>query len=133
MLTLEKYNERQQRSAKRVLDMLDRIDERVGPHHSASRTHERRTFRGQVTICLPDADEAIFKPTPANSFRVWARSLSESGMAFISVTPVDRQVVFVGVDMADGTQTWFQAEIVRSREIEDEGFHEYGVAFRARS
>lgn len=112
-----------------MLDTLDRLDARTEEHFVKVRETARKPFRGQVTICVPDPDDPIVRPREENCFRAWGRSLSSSGMSFIHIAPIDVPVVLVGI--GGGKTTWFQAQIVRRREMEE--FHEFGVAFRGRA
>lgn len=124
------HDEKPSRAVQRVLDTLDMLDARTDEHYSRSRNARRHNWRGQVTLCIPNPDDPIVRVDESHGIPAWGRSLSETGMALIHTEPIDTPVVFVGVDTGSG-KTWFQAQIVRRREID--GFHEFGVAFRGRS
>ncbi|MCC7423499.1 MAG: PilZ domain-containing protein [Planctomycetaceae bacterium] len=132
-LSIENYNERQNRSAQRVLDMLDQLDSRLGTHYSGKRRHTRVQYRGVGTVCVTSPEQSILDTSGAGSFSVHVRSLSQSGLSFIYPGEIPEKNVFVGLDQAKGGKTWFVAEIVRVKEISEEGFWEYGVRFVRRA
>jgi hypothetical protein len=132
-LSLENYNERQNRSAHRVLDTLDQLDTRLSTHYSGKRRHTRVQYRGVGTVCFPNPDVSILDPSSAGAFSVHIRSLSQSGLSFIYPGEIPERNVLVGLDQAGRTKTWFAAEIVRVKAIEEEGFWEYGVKFLRRA
>ena len=124
-LSVEQYSEVQQRTAIRVLDLLDRMDARLDGQYAQARKHARRPFRGTVPV----------RPTgggPADEFRVWTRSISASGLAFICPESLAGAELEVGVPVGPDRAVWFHAEVVRCREVNGERFWEHGVAFRGR-
>lgn len=132
LLSIEAYDEPQQRAARRALEFLDRIDSRTEPLYRGRRRHERRRFRAVAALCLKHPDLPHREPDRRHSCRVWARCLSQSGLSFIYPEYIDEREVLVGLLLPDGHPLWFRAEIVRTRRIADEGFWEYGVSFRGR-
>ena len=125
--SLTGYTDSQQRSAQRALDTLDRLENRLDAHFSGKRRHARRPFRGTATIRMPAAGEN----RPAE-FRVWTRSISESGLSFICPWQIAEPWVLVGLETAPGRPVWFFADIVRRKEVPEENFWDHGVAFRGR-
>lgn len=120
------YSEQQQRCAQRSLDTLDRLDARLEAHYAAKRRHPRKAFRGTATVRIPSSD--VGAPV---EFTVWTRSISASGLSFICPDQIHEPWVLVGL-AAGGEPAWFFADVVRRREIAEEGFWEHGVAFRGR-
>ncbi|QDT63185.1 PilZ domain-containing protein [Calycomorphotria hydatis] len=123
------YSEKQQRSAQRTLEMLDRMDSRMEEHYATIRKHHRREFRGQAILCLPPTED---NPLPVKA-RVWTRSISESGLSFICPAHITDDKIIIGLDLPNGKVSWLHAEIRRRKEIPNEQFWEYGVAFRGRA
>lgn len=132
-LSIERYSEKQSRSAARVLDTLDQLDSRLAGHFSGKRRHTRVQYRGHGTICLPDPDQPILDLASSSSFSVHVRSLSQSGLSFIYPGEIVEKNVVVGLEQGGKAATWFVAEIVRIKEIVEEGFWEYGVKFVRRA
>ena len=127
LINLEQYSVKQNRAITRVLDTLDRIDQRTGVHYSNKRSHERKDFRGVVWISLPDSDAA--DDQESTTIKVWSRSISQSGLSFIYPFPIYRNNILVGVPVQGSQVTWFRSEIVRQKEIQEEQFWEFGVRF----
>jgi len=125
LVSLEQYTDKQNRSINRVLDTLDRIEQRTNVHYSEKRSHERKDFRGLVWISIPEGtEEGEFSTT-----KVWSRSISQSGLSFIYPQRIYETQIRVGVPVSNDQVTWFRAEIVRHKEVMDEEFWEYGVRF----
>lgn len=125
LVSLEQYTDKQNRSINRVLDTLDRIEQRTNVHYSEKRSHERKDFRGLVWISTPEGtEEGEFSTT-----KVWSRSISQSGLSFIYPQRIYETQIRVGVPVSNEQITWFRAEIVRHKEVMDEEFWEYGVRF----
>ncbi len=129
--SLTQYSERQTKAALRVLDTLDRIDERTGRVYEKQRKHRRNNFRGQVGLYLDDA-QTLEEIDEGNVLIVWARAISQSGLSFIAPDRVTEQRCLLGISMPDGARTWFRSVVVRARDTNDEGFWEHGVAFEGR-
>ena len=127
LINLEQYSEKQNRAISRVLDTLDRLDKRMSIHYSNKRAHERKDFRGIVWITVPD--EEFAEEGTVNTIKVWSRSISQSGLSFIYPFPIYQKTIHVGIPVQGDQVTWFRAEVVRQKEIEEEQFWEYGVRF----
>ncbi len=125
LINLDQYTERQSRAINRVLDTLDRIEQRTDAHYSEKRSHERKKFRGLVWLSIPDGSQEFDQATT----QVWSRSISQSGLSFIYPMRIYETEVRVGVPVSADQVTWFRAEIVRQKEIQEEHFWEYGVRF----
>lgn len=132
-LSIESYNERQNRSAQRVLDTLDQLDTRLSTHYSGKRRHTRVQYRGVGTVCIMNLEQSVLDPSGPGSFSVHVRSLSQSGLSFIYPGEIFEKNVLIGLDQAGGGKTWFVAEVVRVKKIEEEAFWEYGVKFVRRA
>jgi HD-GYP domain-containing protein (c-di-GMP phosphodiesterase class II) len=130
--SLETYTERQKLSVVKVLEMLDRCSSRHAKHAVENRKHDRKPFRRTVSICVPEPENPIVGFQQENAFRAVSRNVSQGGLSFIHPAELPLADVFIGLSFTGDDVKWFQARIVRSREIEEEGFWEYGVAFRRR-
>lgn len=127
LINLEQYTEKQNRAITRVLDTLDRLEQRTNAHYSENRAHERKKYRGVVWI-NPMEDLAPEEEV-VNVTKVWSRSISQSGLSFINPSRIQQTRIQVGIPVEDNQVVWFHAEIVRHREVAEENFWEYGVKF----
>lgn len=136
---------RLERSAQRVMDSLDRQDERLNQHYSTQRKHERHELRTMAIVVLPRIDAPVENgptttvasqqpatPAEPEQLQVWVRNISPTGLSFIYPQEFAHKKLVVGLNPTPGSTTWFHAEVVRARKA-IEGFWEYGVAFRERA
>jgi hypothetical protein len=129
MISTELYTPKQHKSAERVLDSLDHLNDRLDKHYQSQRNHERKLLRSVAIIKIPNADVA----GEFHEFRVMTHNISAGGMCFICPGLITEKKIFVGLLTSQGTASlWFNSEIMRCKEIQEEGFWEYGVAFRGR-
>ena len=128
MATATKTESREERLAARVLDILDRWDERLQGHQNQKREFPRRKFRARVTVYLPESDGLAGECAESMSVDVWARNISQAGLAFIYRGAIKAEQVVVCLDPDTGGRMWYQAEIVRSRQVHNE-YYEYGIRF----
>ena len=68
---------------------------------------------------------------PPQRVDVIGRNISSSGLSFIHTGPLPNTRIIVGLSADPLNAVWFQADVVRAREVES-GFWEFGVAFRQR-
>lgn len=127
-MTTDSEIERENKAANRVLDILDRWDERMRNHQTQKRQHPRRKFRAQVTIYIPESTGIAGESAEATSFSVWTRDLSQAGMCFIYRGTIKARKIVVCLNPDAGGTLWFQAEIVRQRLVHND-FWEYGARF----
>jgi hypothetical protein len=118
---------RQARAALRILDSLDRCEDRLNEHYGRQRKQKRTGFRGVVTLLIPSESEGV----EPNRILAYARNVSTGGMSFIHPGPLAMTKIIVGLTFDPINAAWFDSEIVRGRPVED-GFWEFGVAFRER-
>jgi hypothetical protein len=127
---LKLYDEKLNRAAQRVLDTLERWDERFDEHYGPQRKHLRQTFRGVIAVLIPpDQGPTAIEPL---RFQAWARNISRSGLAFIHPVELRVSKVLICLDGQENGGSWLQSEIVRARAVQD-GFWEYGVSFKGRA
>ncbi len=131
-LSIKQYSGHLERSAVRTLDTLDKLDERMSGQYSQQRGHARKAFRGQATIVFPDPENPVLTFDDTNSCKVWARSISAGGMSFIYPKELGKKKIIVGLELPGADPIWFHAEIVRVKQVPEEDFWVYGVAFRER-
>lgn len=127
-MTTQTIDQREARLAQSVLGILDRWDERLSGHQNQKREYPRRRFRSRVTVYIPETDDIAGECVESTSFNVWSRNLSQAGMAFIYRGQIKTRKVVVCLNPDTGGTHWFQAEIVRSRQVHND-FWEYGVMF----
>lgn len=125
LISLEQYNDKQNRAINRILDTLDRLEARTSSHYSERRSHERKNFRGLIWLSIADVNQEYDWATT----KVWSRSISQSGLSFIYPMRIYETQIRVGVPVGPDQVTWFRAEIVRHKEVAEEHFWEYGVRF----
>jgi hypothetical protein len=118
------------RSLTRVLDTLDKWDERLTDHYSSQRKHDRQGLRTPVTVRVPLAGPDG-QPTPV-TIGAWMRNVSSGGMSFISDSKFEATRILVGFRLDGVNETWYHAQVMRAREVVD-AFWEYGVAFRGKA
>lgn len=119
---------REEQLAVRVLDILDRWDARLQGHQNQKREFPRSKYRAQVTIYLSESNSLAGECAESMQLHVWARNISQAGLAFIYRGQIEAEKVVVCLDPDTGGRMWFQAEIVRSRQVHNE-YHEYGIRF----
>ena len=133
IINAHEFSPKQQRAALDVLDTLDRVEERLIRHYGRKRGHDRKNYRGIVTVVAPVEElpgGGLFEEAP--QFAVWARNISRSGLSFIHPGELKFRKLRIGLNSAQGEATWFTADVVRIQRVQD-GFWEYGVAFTGRA
>ena len=129
ILSTEQYSPKQQKCAERVLDSLDHLLERLDKHYKSQRSHERKQLRSVAVVKIPIPDAA----GEVHEIKVYTHNISAGGMCFIYPDLIAAEKVFVGLITSQaGVNLWFNSKIVRTKEIQGEGFWEYGVAFLGR-
>ena len=109
----------------RVLDTLDKSEERLSDHFSPQRRHARNDVRLPVEVRIPVAGALPIV------VEAWMRNVSPGGLSFITQSQIEGKSILVGLKMDGVHESWFNAEVMRAREVVD-GFWEYGVAFRGK-
>lgn len=108
----------------RVLDGLDRADERNQTVYAGNREFERKALRIPIRL-LPSG---ISDPHPDQETIGYSREVSRSGISFVALMRFSGQEIVIGIPAADDQTNWMRGEVKRTRELPD-GFWEYGVAF----
>lgn len=93
------------------------------------RRHPRVKFRRMVTLRIPHDAEAG-SANLSEECQVNARNLSNGGISFVYPAKIAHKDLQIALDLLDGSVVWFQAEIVRSRPLDDGTGWEFGAAFR---
>lgn len=112
----------------RILDGLDRADERTQSVYSGNRDFERKGLRIPLRLLPP----MIQHPTPDHEMIGYSREISRSGLSFVTQMQIATQEVVIGMPAPNGDTNWMRAEVKRTRELPD-GFWEYGVAFTGKA
>lgn len=128
------FTDRQLRAAHRILDQLDRAANRIDVQYSRVRKHDRKGYRGMLSIFAPRVS-SVHPPQQLNEqcFPGMSYSLSQGGVGFIMLDYIDMADVWVGVHLPDQAIRWMRGRVVRRRAIPEEEFLEYGVAFISNS
>lgn len=120
--------EREQKAAFRVLEILDRWDDRMNRHQLQRREHTRKQFRVRMAVHIPAMSTVAGECTEAVAFDVWSRNISQSGACFIYRGVIKSKKVVICLNPDTGGSHWFQALIVRQRQVHND-FWEYGIRF----
>ena len=92
------------------------------------RTSSADLYHGPLSLFLAEGGQ--MPPADGAGCSVgWSYSLSQGGIGFISQESFDSPALWVGVHLPDGTVRWLLGKIVRRRDIPDETYLDYGVAF----
>ena len=128
------FNDRQLRAAHRILDQLDRAANRIDVQYSRVRKHDRKGYRGMLSIFVPRTGSDR-PPEQLNEqcFPGVSYSLSQGGVGFIMLDNIEMAEVWVGVHLPNQAIRWMLGRVVRRRAIPEEEFLEYGVAFISNS
>ena len=129
MIGIDQYSRAQRRAAKRVMARLTQLERMESRRHRAKRQFERNSFFSTAILRIPRGDGSVDESTAGPSCTVWTRDLSRSGVSFICPFEVEGSRVVLGFRLPDESIKWYQAEIVREREIPDEVFWDYGTVF----
>lgn len=137
--------QRLERTAQRVMDSLDRQDERLNQHYSVQRKHARHELRTTGVVVLPaipkpvkaaaekaEAEEQSAPAAEPEQLQVWIRNISPTGLSFVYPQEFPHKKMVVGINPNPGSTAWFHADVMRVRKV-IEGFWEYGLAFRERA
>lgn len=122
-------NEREQRALERSLDAVEKNLLRADMQFSRVRRHERQVFRAPIVIFLPPYPGAVPPNTAEGLIDGWAYSLSQGGMGFVSLDALLNGNVTIGLSLPNGQLRWMPGHIVRRREIPQERYIDYGLAF----
>ncbi len=112
-------------AANRVLDMLQKWDDRFKEHATQKRSSSRRPLQAKVTIVIPECRDEVGEVQDRSISEVWTRNVSQSGLCFITHGPIKSKTNEVIVSLG---QKFLLSRIVRSRQVHD-GFWEYGVKY----
>jgi hypothetical protein len=114
-----------EQDAIRVLDMLQKWDDRLRDHATQKRSSSRRPLKIKVTIVIPESRDEVGEVQDRSVTEVWTRNVSQSGLCFISCIPIKSKTNEVIVSLG---QKFLLSRIVRSRQVH-EGFWEYGLEY----
>jgi hypothetical protein len=124
------FAERHLRAIQRILDQMERTAQRTGPQYARVRKHERKTYRGPLTVFLPYGNrEEPPQTTEVGCYPAWSYSLSQGGVGLIMPEEILQNDVWVGVHLPNNSVRWMFGHIVRRRPIPEEEFFDYGISF----
>ena len=123
---INQYTERQNKAVHRILESLEKREERLGEHYRAYRSHSRQNCHRVIEISI----EALGGEKV--TFTVYMGDVSSSGMSFLFPYELPSPDIIIAIPLNDTDKTLFRGEIVRMKEIPDEEFFEYGVKFNGR-
>jgi hypothetical protein len=130
VIGIESYNREQQRAVKRVLARLAQLEKMESRRHQGKRQFTRSSYHSTALLRILHDDEPFSDSEPGEACTVWTRDISRGGASFICPFEIEEKRVVLGFKLPDETIKWYPAEIVRERDIADEGFWEYGTVFR---
>ncbi len=114
-----------EQAANRVLDMLQKWDDRFRNHATQKRNHSRRPIKAKITVIIPECKDEVGEIQDRSVTEVWMRNVSQSGLCFISYGPVKSKKGEIIVSLGE---KFMLSEIVRGRQVHD-GFWEYGIKY----
>lgn len=109
---------------------MDRTATRTNSQFARIRKHERKAYRGLISVFVPRTineqppDEANASCTPA-----WSYSLSQGGVGMVSLERIELAEIWVGVHLPNASIRWMFGRVVRRRPIPETEFFDYGVSF----
>ncbi len=124
--SVTQYTERQNKAVHRILESLEKREERLGEHYQAYRVHSRQNCHRVIEISV----EALGGEKV--TFTVYMGDVSPSGMSFLFPYELPSPDIIIAIPLNEKDKTLFRGEIVRMKEIPDEEFFEYGVKFNGR-
>lgn len=130
--SLELYTAKQKRQAQWALEFLDEATKREDKWYRSSRKHPRSAIRSVVHVCIPKPGQTILDLGGPSAFSALVRDISPGGLSFIHPAWLNVDYLIIGIESVRDQIRWFHAEVVRSREITEADFWEYGVVFRGR-
>lgn len=125
-------SERDQRAIDRLLESIDKASQRNRTVFERQRRHHRKPYRCIVSLRESGSANDRFEDDNTPCHVGWAYSLSQGGIGFISTVNFLLPYLGVGIPLPDGSVRWVTGMIVRQREIPQERFIDYGVAFGAK-
>jgi hypothetical protein len=127
------YTDRLNRSVTRILETFERSSTRLDQQYGRTRKHERKPFRGLLSLFVPTEDRQQPPFDGSGCLTCWCHSLSSGGVGLILPGALQTTDVFVGVHLPNKAIRWFRGDIVRCKEIPEESFYDYGIRFRTQS
>jgi hypothetical protein len=128
-IRLPGYSDRQNRALPRIIEIMAAEESRAESRYKSRRRHHRRRFQGAVQVCQPTAAFPAPSGTHPTVFAAWAYNLSATGIGFVAPLPLADKSVAIGLRLPDGNVRWMPGRIVRSRQVPQEEFFDYGVEF----
>lgn len=116
--------------AARVLEMLERWNDRLDGRADHDRQHARQLMKSRIRIVLVGSGKEEGTTDP-ESLWVWTRNISQSGICFIHDGLLDTDQIIICLQPKE-EKIYFRAQIVRRREVH-EGFWEYGARLLSRA
>jgi len=124
--SVNQYTEKQNKAVHRIIESLEKGEDRLGDHYKASRAHSRSRCHSVVEITVETlGGEKI-------TFNAYMGDVSPTGMSFIFPSELPSPDIIVGIPLGNSDKTMFRGEIVRMKEFPGEDFIEYGVKFVGR-
>ncbi len=125
MTTATSTQDRLETSARRVLETLQRWDDRFSKHANQKRVHDRKAFQRKLTIIVPESRSPTGDVYAREICEVWTRNISQSGLAFLTHGELVTTSTHIVINL--GTKCML-CKIMRHREVHD-GFWEYGIKY----
>lgn len=127
---LSPFTERQNRSLKRIVEMIRAAQSRTLTCYKHVRQHDRKEFQDQVLVCLPSPAAPEPSEDHPTTFPGLAYDLSQGGVGLLALVPIGQTNVSIGIKRPDGSFRWLRGTVVRARPIPNEEFIDYGISFQ---
>lgn len=113
----------------RVLDKLEKLQVRADKQFGRQRQHTRKVLRNELSIFIPTLSNSILPECADDLPKGWCYSLSQGGMGFVTPYRNLPEGVSIGWHLPNNQVKWIKGQIVRSRQVPEEDFWEYGFQF----
>jgi len=120
-----------EKSAQEVLNLLDRWDAKLNDHCTPKREHKRKGYRGRMRASFPMVGTDDCTTSASDSFIVWARNLSRSGLSFIYNKELPLRDMLLCLNTDTKGDLWYIVTIVRKRQVHN-NFWEFGAELKER-
>ncbi|MEZ6046594.1 MAG: PilZ domain-containing protein [Planctomycetaceae bacterium] len=125
-------DEKLNKTATEVLDMLDRWSDKMSGHHTQKREYHRVPYRTMMAVYQPHGGHIPGEAEESGGFTVWSRNISRGGIGFIYSGTLSMGKYLMCLDPEQGGKLWFMVEVVRSRKVHN-NFWEYGARLLERA
>lgn len=126
--SVDQYSPKQEKSAHRLLESLERNELRTQSVYNTQRSTPRRSFGGTIEVTLKNP-YPVSEEKQNETITVYSADISGGGAGFIYPGEITQSELIVQIPINGRDPLIFKGTIVRRKEIVEEQFWEYGVKF----